>query len=62
MAKSVRSRNLVALSIHVIRDGGVDRVSIFSEGRREEGFDFYRKLLPAIERLSSIARGLPPAE
>lgn len=46
----------VALDIRVIRNAGVKRIAIFSEGRREDGFDFYLQLLPAIERLSKVAQ------
>jgi hypothetical protein len=53
-------KNLVALEIRVFRDIGVHRVSIFSQGRREEGFDFYRQLLRSIEAISRVARHSRP--
>jgi hypothetical protein len=52
----------VALDIHVIRDSGVHRVKIFSEGRRIEGFEFYLQLLPAIEHLSNAAQNGPSTD
>lgn len=45
----------IALDIRVLRDVGVHRVSIFSPRRREDGFQFYLQLLPAINRLNRAA-------